>query len=135
MNAWRQIISAKPRILVILLRVEGTVELLAFVAVVMPRTWMAAAHGWLGLGELPNFFLLDYMIRSVSLLYGLHGILLWIAAMDIQRFRPLIIYLAGSYLLAAFVLTGIDLADGMPWWWTASEAGSVLCFGTILFWL
>ena len=130
-----KIIAAKPRILVALLRVEGTVEILAFVAVIMPCTWMAIAHRWLGLGEFPDFFLLDYMIRSVSLLYGLHGGLLWLASMDVRRFRPLIIYLAASYLLAAFVFTAVDVADGMPWWWTRSEVGSVLCFSAVLFWL
>jgi hypothetical protein len=102
---------------------------------VMPHAWMASTHRWLDMGELPDFGLLDYMIRSVSFVYGLHGVLLWILAWDVKRFRPLVVYAAATYVLSAIVFTGIDLAAGMPWWWTMSEAGSVLCFGLVLFWL
>jgi hypothetical protein len=38
---------------VLLLRTLGVGSLLALVPVFMPFSWMAAAHRWLGLGELP----------------------------------------------------------------------------------
>ena len=125
----------KPRLLAALLRLEGTIEMLAFIAVVMPHAWMAAAHRWLGMGELSAFPLLDYMIRSVSLLYGLHGVLLLLLATDVERFRLLIIYTAASYLLAALAFTAIDVRNSMPWWWSVSEVGSVIWLGLALFWL
>jgi hypothetical protein len=109
--------------------------MLAFVAVAMPYDWMAAAHRWLGMGALPALPLLDYMIRSVSLLYGLHGVLLWFLARDVARFRLLIIYTAASYLFAALAFAAIDLRNHMPWWWSVSEVGSVLWLGLVLFWL
>ncbi len=37
--------------LVILLRIVGVPALFAFVAVVMPTSWMAATHRWLGLPD------------------------------------------------------------------------------------
>ena len=40
----------RKRLLIWLLRLAGTIEILAFVAVVMPRAWMEGAHAWLGLG-------------------------------------------------------------------------------------
>jgi hypothetical protein len=134
-SAWRKIIPDKPRLLAALLRLEGTIEVLAFVAVVMPHAWMAAAHRWLGMGELSTFPLLDYMIRSVSLLYGLHGVLLLLLATDVMRFRLLIIYTAASYLLAAVAFSAIDLRNSMPWWWSVSEVGSVFSLALVLFWL
>jgi hypothetical protein len=39
--------------LVIMLRIVGVSALFALVAVFMPRSWMAASHRWLGLGEMP----------------------------------------------------------------------------------
>jgi hypothetical protein len=134
-SAWRRIIADKPRLLAAFLRLEGTIEILAFVAVVMPHAWMAATHRWLGMGALPAFPLLDYMIRSVSLLYGLHGVLLLLLATDVTRFRLLIIYTAASYLLAAVAFTAIDLGNSMPWWWSVSEVGSVISLALVLFWL
>ena len=135
MNPRNKIAPYKPRLLVALLRFEGAMEMLAFIAVVMPHAWMAAAHQWLGLGVLPDFPLLDYMIRSASFLYGLHGVLLWMLAKDTKRFRPLIIYAAASYLASVLVFAMIDLRDGMPWWWTGAEIASVLSYGLVLAWL
>src|SRR5437899_466904 len=126
-SAWQGIKLDKPRLLAALLRLEGTIEMLAFVAVVMPHAWMAATHRWLGLGELPTFPLLDYMIRSVSLLYGLHGVLLWLLATDVARFRMLIIYTAASYVLDAAAFAAIVLANNMPWWCSFIEVGYFMC--------
>jgi hypothetical protein len=131
----RTVLSDKPRMLAALLRLEGAIEMLAFLAVVMPAAWMAAIHRGLGLGEFPASPLLDYMIRSVSLLYGLHGVFAWMLASDIRRYRPLIIYLAASYLLAGVAFTVIDAANRMPGWWTIGEVGSVFWLGFIFFWL
>jgi hypothetical protein len=131
----RAMVTNKPRVLAILLRLEGAIEMLAFVAAVMPQTWMAITHRWLGMGEFPASDLLDYMIRSVSFLYGVHGVLLWLLATDVRRFRLLIVYTAASYLLAGVAFTGIDLVNRMPSWWTIGEVGSVIWLGAILFWL
>jgi hypothetical protein len=131
----RAIVSNKPLLLTALLRLEGSIEILAFVAAAMPQRWMAVTHQWLGLGEFPASALMDYMIRSVSFLYGLHGVLLWLLATDVRRFRLLIVYTAASYLLAAAAFTVIDLTNNMPWWWTLGEVGSVIWLGGILVWL
>ena len=109
--------------------------MLAFVAAIMPQAWMSATHRWLGMGEFPASPLLDYMIRSVSFLYGLHGVLLWLLARDVTRYRLLILYATASYLLAALAFTAIDLRNNMPWWWTVGEVGSVLWLGVLLLWL
>src|ERR1051325_11831031 len=75
-----------------LLRLAGSVEILAFVAVVMPRSWMEVSHLRLGLGEMPGGPILMFMIRQASYTYGMHGVSLWILASDVDRFRPLLIF-------------------------------------------
>lgn len=57
-----------------LLRLAGSVEILAFAAVMMPRSWMEASHAWLGLGEMPGGPVIMFMIRQASYAYGMHGI-------------------------------------------------------------
>ena len=131
----RKIVSDRQLLLAAFLRLEGGIEMLAFVAAVMPHSWMAATHRWLGLGEFPASPLMDYMIRSVSFLYGLHGVLLLILATDVHRFKPLILYAAASYLLAGVVFAVVDVSNHMPWWWTVSEVGSVISLGVIFLWL
>jgi hypothetical protein len=60
------------RLFVLLLRVAAGVLLLAFPAALLPFAWMQAAHGWLGLGELPDQSILPYLTRSLSGFYGIH---------------------------------------------------------------
>ncbi len=123
---------SRQRLLSWLLRVVGTVELLAFVAVVMPRSWMEASHAWLGLGELPGGPITMFMIRQASYSYGMHGVATWVLASDVERFRPLVTLVGVSFLLAGPVFSLIDYTSGIPWWWTASDAVGCSSIGAAL---
>lgn len=118
-----------------LLRLVGLIEVLAFVAVIMPRSWMEASHSWLGLGQMPEGSVLMFMIRQASYAYGMHGISLWILASDVKRFRPLLLLNGFSFLLAGPVFFIIDYTTGMPWWWTVADSLSCAFFGVALLWL
>ena len=118
-----------------LLRLVGMIELLAFVAVVMPRSWMEASHAWLGLGEMTGGAITMFMIRQASYTYGMHGISLWILAADVKRFRPLVMLNGISFLLAAPVFFFIDHTSGLPLWWTLADALACGFFGASLLWL
>lgn len=118
-----------------LLRLAGAVELLAFVAVVMPRSWMEASHAWLGLGEMPGGSITMFMIRQASYTYGMHGISLWILASDVDRFRALVLLNGISFLLAAPVFFAIDHTSGLPLWWTLMDTAACGFFGVALLWL
>lgn len=115
-----------------LLRLAGSVEILAFVAVVMPRSWMEVSHAWLGMGEMPSGPLIMFMIRQASYTYGMHGVSLWVLASDVDRFRTLILLNGISYLLAALVFFLIDHMSGMPWFWTVGDSLSCGFFGAAL---
>jgi hypothetical protein len=117
-----------------LLRLTGSVEILAFLAVVMPRSLMETSHAWLGLGVMPGGPIIMFMIRQASYTYGLHGISLWVLATDVDRFRPLLILNGIAYLLAAPVFFLIDYTSGMPWWWTVVDAAGCGYFGAALLW-
>ena len=125
----------RERLLVWLLRLAGAVEILAFIAVVMPRSWMEIAHAWIGLGEMPQGPLLMFMIRQASYTYGVHGLSLWLIATDVDRFRPFIVFNAIAFLVAAPVFFLIDFTSGMPWWWAVSDPASCAVFGAALFFL
>ena len=122
----------RDRVLVWLLRLAGATELLAFIAVVMPRSWMEISHVWLGLGEMPHGPLLMFMIRQASYTYGVHGLSLWLIASDVKRFRPFVIFNGVAFLVAAPVFLLIDLTSGMPLWWALSDPGSCGLFGVAL---
>jgi hypothetical protein len=118
-----------------LLRLVGSFELLAFIAVIMPRSWMEASHEWLGLGVMPAESVLMFLIRQASYTYGMHGISLWLIASDVKRFRPLILLNGISFLLAGPIFFIIDYTAGMPMWWTATDGPSCGLFGLAMLWL
>ena len=116
----------------LLLRLAGALEILAFIAVVMPRSWMEVSHAWLGLGQMPGGPVLMFMIRQASYTYGMHGISLWVIASNVERFRLLIIFNGIAYLLAGPVFFLIDVSAGMPLWWTIGDTFGCAILGALL---
>ena len=123
------------RILVFLLRAGGAILVLAFLAVVMPTSWMEASHTRLGLGDFPAHPLTDYLTRSISLLYGFHGVVLLVIATDVRRFRPLARLMGIQNVLFGPAMIAIDVAAGMPIWWTLGEGPPITAIGASVLWL
>ena len=96
------------KLLVAILRLSGAATLLAFPTVLLPGEWMASTHRWLGLGEFPAAPVTDYMARSLSVLYGFHGVLMLLVSFD---------------------------SAGMPWWWTVFEGPPIMLLGLLMLWL
>jgi hypothetical protein len=113
--------AAARELVVVVLRALGVLDLLALGAVFLPLHWMAVAHAWLGLGTMPEGPLVGYLARSASALYALHGALILFLSFDVRRYWSLITFLAVLAVLHGAVMLGIDIAEGMPVWWTAIE--------------
>src|SRR6516225_2408943 len=90
--------------LVILLRIVGVGALFALLAVVMPTSWMAATHRWLGLGEMPTGPVVEYLARSLSAFYAIMGALCLVLTTDLERYRPLVRFLGVAFALMSLVL-------------------------------
>lgn len=125
---------SRDRILVWALRAAGVVEMLAFVSVVMPREWMEVSHRRLGMGDMPEGAVLMFMIRQASYAYGMHGILLWLLASDVRRYRPVIVFTGATFLLAGPVFFAVDYTSGMPLWWTLADSIGCAILGAVVLW-
>ena len=121
--------------LVILLRFVGVSALFALVAVFMPFSWMDATHSGLGMGEMPTAPVVEYLARSLSAFYALVGALCLVLAADLERYRPLVRSLGMAFVLMSVVILGVDLAAGMPWWWTALEGPGAVPVGALVYFL
>ncbi len=127
--------SQVENLLRVVLRVVGSVSLLALVAVVMPYSWMDVTHQWLGLGRLPDQPIVGYLARSLSAFYALLGGLLWALSFDLPRHRPTLIYLGGAIIVFGVLLTGIDWVERLPRYWRIGEGPWVMVMGAAIFWL
>lgn len=117
------------------LRLLGLIDLLALVAVVMPLPWMSTINEWCGLGPFPDSKIAEYLARTTSALYALHGALVLFISADVRRYRPLITFLAAAAVVHGGILLGIDLAVGMPFFWTLLEAPLFAATGVAMLWL
>jgi hypothetical protein len=121
------------RQLQLLLRALGTLDLLAFAAVLMPEDWMAAGHAWLGMGEFPRAPVVDYLARSASLMYAQHGAVFLFLSGDVRRYRPLIHVMAIIAIVSGAIMLAIDLLARIPLFWTVVEGpGYIVLASTVL---
>ena len=120
------------RALIILLRVVGVVACAAIIASVMPTTWIAATHSWLGLGDFPDAPITQYLARSISGLYAIFGGLAIVISTDVLRYAPIIRFFAYVTLTFGILITGIDSIAGMPTYWTLFEGPTTIILGVVI---
>ena len=119
----------------VLLLAMGALLLPAWAAVFMPTSWMVWTHRWLGLGELPEAPIVEYLARDLSLFYGIHGGLLLLVARDVRRFLPVILYLGALGVVSGAIFFSVDFYAGMPASWTWSEGPIVVALGLVTLYL
>lgn len=119
----------------ILLTLIGCGLMVAFLCVFIPDNAMAATHKWLGLGDYPDQPITRYLARSTSLLYGVHGLLMFVVGRNLDRYAGLAIVFGWLHVVIGMFMLGIDLTAGMPWYWTAIEGVPIAAAGLLVVWL
>jgi hypothetical protein len=115
-----------------LLRFIGAIDCLALVAVLMPRSLIESISTRLGFASFSPGPLPEYLARSTSLLYALHGALLLYVAADVPRYWGLIRCLGALALIHGLLMLAIDLQLGMPGWWCLAEGPTFAVSGLLL---
>jgi len=117
-----------------LLRFQGSILLLALLAVVMPTSWMEAINDAIGLEPLPRTPLVEYLTRSLSGLYAYVGMICLYLANDVRRFAGLIRYMSSLGMVFATGLLLLDGLVGLPAPWVSIE-GPVVFLLCLSLWL
>ncbi len=120
------------RWLALMLRATGVVLMLAAPSVVAPRAWHAAGHRALGFGPYPDGPVIDYLVRSISLMYAVSGVFCWMAAGRLRTSRWVIRFLGVFSVGFGSAMLAIDAAVGLPWPWTAAEGPGAIGLGVVL---
>ncbi len=123
--------SPAEKLLALVLRGCGAILCLSFFAVLMPTSWMESVHRQLKVGAFPESFLVEYLTRSVSALYAVHGVLYFVLARDVRRYASVITYVAWSTIAFGVAMLVIDLKAGAPGYWTLLEGPGILLFGVL----
>ena len=111
----------------------------AIVPVFFPVALMATLHQWLGvggeLGDFPNAPITIYLARSTSLLYAIHGAVMFYVALHFDRCQLLVPLLGWLHVVLGTCMIGVDLNAGMPYYWTAGEGLPIALTGGAILWL
>ena len=118
-----------------LLIVSGLFLILAFAAVLLPVETMASVHQWLGLEDFPNRPITIYLARSTSLMYGVHGFLMFYTGLTLERHWRLAAFFGWLHMLIGVTVFFIDLTTPMPLYWIAMEGPPVALLGFVLLYL
>ena len=114
-------LNAGHRLLAGALRTIGVVDMTAVALPFLPDAWITACHAWLGLGPLPTEPIVGYLARSASVMYALHGLMVFYVSFDMPRYWSLIRLLAITAIIHGALMSLIDYRVGMPWWWSLLE--------------
>lgn len=120
------------RILQWILLLSGVFLMSAFATTLLPVSWMASTHQWLGLGEFPNSPITIYLARSTSLLYGVHGLLMFYTGWSIETHWRWVTIFGWLHVLMGSSMVMIDWTSGMPAYWTAIEGPPVAILGVVI---
>ena len=118
-----------------LLRVGGGLAATAAVAIVMPTDWMEAANDLMGLQPFHRSPLTEYLTRSLSAFYALHGLLAIYLSRQVVRYADFLVFYGWLTVGFGAVLTGIDFRAGMPASWSWGEGPGALVLGGVIVWL
>ena len=105
----------------------------AFGAVFLPYDTMARMHQQIGLGNLPHLPIIDYLTRSVSLFYGIHGVMVLYISFNLMRylqFLKLLCYLGFVFGIALFI---IDIKAPMPANWSIIEGPFIISLNLVVY--
>ena len=119
------VMTPADRVLTWLMRINAVMLLFAVVAVFFPTDLMAECNTHLGLEPFHRSPLTEYLTRSISAMYAMHGAMVLAISTDVRRYRPLIRWVYVMHLTFAVTMVGIDLYAGMPTHWIMGEGGTI----------
>ena len=123
----------KKKALIVILRLSGLLLITAFIAAFLPYETMARIHEQIGLGNFPKLPILDYLARSVSLFYGIHGVIVLYISLDIMKYLKFLKLLCYLGFVFGIVLFGVDMNATMPASWAFSEGPLIVSLNLVVY--
>ena len=99
----------------------------------IPDGWMNTFLGWFGAEPMPHAIFMRYCLWGAGLIIGGVGVVIWVAATDLVRYRPIVIAIIALHLIAAPVFYVMDTIVGMPPWWRVMDFGCFFVAGIVPF--
>ena len=100
-------------------------------SVLLPETWIDSVLAWCGLAPIPDSVLFRYLMRGSGYMLISFGVLIWIAASDVMRYKPIVIAVVTVFLVGAPVSYSIATLVGLPFWLRVLDASICILSGGV----
>jgi hypothetical protein len=107
---------AKFRSIANALRVLAVFVFINGISILLPWTWIDSVVVWGGFGHMPDAVVLHYLLRGAGYFAITFGVLIWVIASDVVRYRPIVITVIAIFLVGAPAFYLIDSIAGLPQW-------------------
>jgi hypothetical protein len=113
-----------------ILRVLAVAWILSGVCCFFPDSWIDSFLAWFGVEQMPHALPMIYVLRGAGWVCVGTGVVIWIVATDIIRYRPMVIAIITLHLIAAPVFYWMDAIIGMPRRWCMMDFVCFLAAGS-----
>jgi hypothetical protein len=93
------------------LRILAVAWILSGVCCFFPEKWIDSFLAWFGVAQMPQALPMIYVLRGVGWVCVGMGIVIWIVATDVVRYRPIVIAIIALHLIAAPVFYWMGCHD------------------------
>ena len=134
MSFWKEVVmksSKRVRSIAILLRVLAISVIISGGSLFLPEAWINSFLEWCGVGQMPHEPQLRYLLWGCGYLALAWGVFIWVIAMDVMRYRPIIITVLVAFLIAAPTFYLIGNIAGLPRWWCIVDFISCFLAGAV----
>ena len=103
----------------------------------LPGRWIDSFLAWFAVEQMPSALFMIYVLRGAGWACVGVGVVIWVVAADIVRYRPIVIAIIALHLIAAPVFYVMDAVIGMPLWWRVMDFSCFFVAGglPLSFWL
>ena len=98
------------------LRVLAVFVFVNGISILLPWSWIDSLVVCGGFGHMPDAVILHYLLRGAGYFAITFGVLIWVIASDVVRYRPIVITLISIFLVGAPTFYLIDTIAGLPRW-------------------
>ena len=113
------------------MRVLAALWILSGVCCFFPDSWDNSFLARFGVEPVPQALPMIYVLRCAGFLCLGIAVVIWVVAMDIVRYQPVVIAIIALHWIAALVFYLMEVIIGMPLWWRIIDCGGLLVMGIL----
>lgn len=125
-------IFTRVRLITNTLRILAVLWIFSGICCFFPDSWDNAFLAMFGVEPVPQGIVMIFVLRWAGVLCMWIGIMIWVVAMDVVRYYPIVIAIIALHLIVGVAAYFMEVVIGMPLSWRIMDTVSLVVLGVIL---